>query len=258
MGGTDIRYKEESYVEPNQADLKFLIHEIDFYTNRNTFVNKNDIFSVWTGIRPLIKDDSKEFTEEIVRRHSILIDKDGLITCTGGKWTIYRLMAEQAINKLVRTFKLKTKRGCVTRHIKLLGAQNYSEETINDIKTHLRISYDVAEHLATSYGTRALLISNYTKERPSSFVSEYPHIKEEILYQMDHEMAFKITDVLFNRLMLSYIDVRTAFDLVEIVGEIMKEHYNWSEDYYKEQCEEAKVFLNTAGYSLLNTTEIDL
>lgn len=251
MGATDVKCREQPTAAPKKNDLDFLMHEINYYTDRNIELTNKDVLSVWTGIRPLIRDTSKANTEKIVRKHSIKIDDDGLVTLTGGKWTIYRLMAEQAIDATVKYFKLKTVRNCVTRCVKMLGAQDYSKETAKGIKEALNVPDDIAEHLATSYGTRAFLISEYMRNEYNRIVDDYPFIEEEIYYQMEYEMASKISDVLFNRLLISYVDVRKASEMVEIVGDIMKRHLDWSDEYFKEEVSQCMKYLDTTGLSLL-------
>ncbi|KAF9763763.1 putative glycerol-3-phosphate dehydrogenase [Nosema granulosis] len=251
MGATDIKCNELPRAVPKEEDLEFLMHEVDFYTERNIELRKKDVMSVWTGIRPLIRDTSKANTEKIVRRHSINIDDDGLVTLTGGKWTIYRLMAEQAIDATISKFKLKPTRCCLTKSLKMIGAQTYSDFAIDEIRTHLSVPQDIAEHLATSYGTRAFLISRYMENGYTRLVEDYPYIKEEIYYQMEFEMAVKISDVLFNRLLISYIDVRKASKMVEQIGRIMQRHYEWSEERYETECNQCNGYLETMGLTLL-------
>jgi len=46
--------------------------------------------------------------------------------CKGGKWTTYRHMAEETVDKCVEVFDFKTKNGCVTKGLLLDGAHNWS------------------------------------------------------------------------------------------------------------------------------------
>lgn len=66
----------------------------------------NDILSCWSGIRPLVTDPSKKKdakdTKSIARNHVISISNQGLITITGGKYTTYRAMAKETVDKAIK------------------------------------------------------------------------------------------------------------------------------------------------------------
>ncbi|KAF9587993.1 hypothetical protein IFM89_006872 [Coptis chinensis] len=56
------------------------------------WVQRSDILSTWSGIRPLATDPSSKDTSSISRDHIVNVECPGLITIAGGKWTTYRSM----------------------------------------------------------------------------------------------------------------------------------------------------------------------
>jgi glycerol-3-phosphate dehydrogenase len=54
----------------------------------------------WCGIRPLVVDDANSETKKISRSHVIEISKSGLISLMGGKWTTYRRMGQEVVDKI--------------------------------------------------------------------------------------------------------------------------------------------------------------
>jgi glycerol-3-phosphate dehydrogenase len=60
-----------------------------------------DVRSIWVGLRPLVKpqDDDGDNTKGLSREHTVLVSRSGLVTVTGGKWTTYRAMAEDVLQK---------------------------------------------------------------------------------------------------------------------------------------------------------------
>ncbi len=62
---------------------------------------RDDVRSVWVGLRPLVKpqDDDGDNTKGLSREHTVLVSRSGLVTVTGGKWTTYRAMAEDVLQK---------------------------------------------------------------------------------------------------------------------------------------------------------------
>ena len=57
--------------------------------------------SVWVGLRPLVKPggDDGDNTKQLSREHTVLVGRSGLVTVTGGKWTTYRAMAEDVLER---------------------------------------------------------------------------------------------------------------------------------------------------------------
>jgi glycerol-3-phosphate dehydrogenase len=53
------------------------------------------------------------------------------VTITGGKWTTYRLMAEDAINRAVDSFFLTPDRECQTDDVRLIGAEGWCVSLAN-------------------------------------------------------------------------------------------------------------------------------
>ena len=92
-----------------------------------------DIKSIWVGLRPLVKpaDDDGGNTKGLSREHTILISKSGLVTVTGGKWTTYRAMAEDVLDKCFAANLLSSKPRGVTINLKLIGAQQ-TKQSISD------------------------------------------------------------------------------------------------------------------------------
>ena len=57
-----------------------------------------DVRAMWAGLRPLISDPDAEGTAALSREHVVTVSPSGLVTVTGGKWTTYRVMAEDAVD----------------------------------------------------------------------------------------------------------------------------------------------------------------
>lgn len=82
---------------------------------------------VWAGVRPLFRDARAEGSNrDITRAHTLLDhrDRDGLerfITITGGKFTTFRLMAEEAVDAMCR--HLGDTHACRTREEVLPGSE---------------------------------------------------------------------------------------------------------------------------------------
>ena len=109
-------------------------------------VRPEDVLSSWCGVRPLAADPSRESesTANLVRDHVIFTDPDGLITISGGKWTTYRKMAEDAIDAAEASGQLEGSVGlgggpaeCNTSDLRLIGAETWKRNLNVEVRGRL-------------------------------------------------------------------------------------------------------------------------
>src|SRR3546814_880382 len=120
LGTTDTPLPSAS-LEPRalEKEVDFVLQTAGNYLTR--MPSRSDILSVFAGLRPLAAPDkAASSTKEISRSHKLIVSDTGLITITGGKWTTYREMAEDTVNKAIETGKLNTVR-CNTPGLKIHG-----------------------------------------------------------------------------------------------------------------------------------------
>ncbi len=100
LGTTDTP-REDLAREPRafKEEVGFILSEAARYLTRAP--GRADVRSVWVGLRPLVKpqDDEGENTKGLSREHTVLVSRSNLVTVTGGKWTTYRAMAEDVLQK---------------------------------------------------------------------------------------------------------------------------------------------------------------
>lgn len=112
----------------SEEDIRWVLEEVRSYLSPDIKVRRGDVLSAWSGLRPLVRNPGASKTEGLVRNHMIYVSDSGLLTIAGGKWTTYRAMAEETIDKAVETFGLqgKVKTGCVTDSVRLVGSDGWS------------------------------------------------------------------------------------------------------------------------------------
>lgn len=127
-GTTDAPAPVENDPHPSEEDIRWILEEVRGYLSPDVKVRRGDVLSAWSGLRPLVRDPGASKTEGLVRNHMIYVSDSGLLTIAGGKWTTYRAMAEETIDKAVETFGLqgKVKSGCITDSVRLLGSDGWS------------------------------------------------------------------------------------------------------------------------------------
>ena len=70
-------------------------------------LDRSDIVSTWSGLRPLVADPNGK-PSDISRRHKISMSRPGWWDVTGGKLTTYRLMAEEAVDAITNQLGMTT------------------------------------------------------------------------------------------------------------------------------------------------------
>ena len=85
---------------PLESEVEFLLHHAKRYLLRSP--ERADVQSMFAGLRPLVKRSTGRKTSALSRDHVIRISSNGLVTITGGKWTTYRRMGEDAVDAALK------------------------------------------------------------------------------------------------------------------------------------------------------------
>ncbi|MEN3324427.1 glycerol-3-phosphate dehydrogenase/oxidase [Mariniflexile soesokkakense] len=207
VGTTDTLLDSHS-LEPKALDseVDFIISTANNYLNQE--VSKEDVLSIFAGLRPLaVPKDKSEKTKEISRSHKIIISNSELITITGGKWTTYRRMAQDTINKAISIGKLNHV-SCKTKNVKIHGATEYHDKT----------------HHQYIYGSDQEAIQNLIKEYPElgeTLHVQLPYTKAEIIWAIRYEMARTVEDILARRVRTLFLDARVTLEIIPMVAKML-------------------------------------
>jgi len=220
--GTTDTLRDEPKFEPRPLDkeVEFILNTANRYLNIP--VSKEDVMSVYSGLRPLAapKNNSTK-TKEISRSHKILVSDSGLLSITGGKWTTYRKMAKDAIDKIIALKKLP-KRKCVTKNLSIHGS-------------NLKVNQS---NRLSIYGSDLLEIENLIKSNPKlgeRIHSRLEFTRAEIVFAIRNEMARTIEDVLARRVRILFLDAKAAIEVAPLVGEILKVELNKNDEWREQQ-----------------------
>src|SRR6202142_1452769 len=108
-----------------EQEIEFILATAGQYLTKAP--TRNDVLSVFAGIRPLVRAAPMANTAALSRDHVIHIDRSRLLTICGGKWTTYRHMAEDCINQAA-TFAQLPERPCVTEQLRIHGFAEAGKE----------------------------------------------------------------------------------------------------------------------------------
>ncbi len=249
-GTTDTPCEVTHSPSPPEKDIQFILNEVKNYLTPDIEVRRGDVLSAWSGIRPLVKDPNKADTQSLVRNHVVHVSEPGkLVTIAGGKWTTYRAMAVETVDRAVEELGLGAKRPSATDGLLLEGAHNWTPTMFIRLVQDLGVDSEVAQHLAETYGDRAFSVGKHAvitgKRWPvvgRRLHEEYPYIEAEVRYAC-HEYAATAVDVISKRLRLSFLNVQAAEESLPRIVSIMAEELGWSGREKERQHQAAIQFL---------------
>jgi glycerol-3-phosphate dehydrogenase len=220
VGTTDTPLDTIS-LEPVALDeeINFILQTAEKYLARPP--KREDILCIFAGLRPLAANpDNPASTKEVSRRHKITISSSGLLSIVGGKWTTYRRMAEETINKAIKAGFID-RRKCVTSNLRLTTIENI------DSSDRLHI-----------YGEGSSEIKQMIIENPESgekVDDRLPFTRAEIIWICRNEMPLTIEDILARRTRALFLNARASSDMAAEIAEIMAGELGFEKEWKEEQ-----------------------
>jgi len=234
VGTTDEPAEIAEHPRPSREDIAYLLRHIGRYFDLQ--ISKSDIKAAWSGLRPLIFDPKASDTAKLTRDHLIEQSPSGLITIAGGKWTTYRKMAHDVVDHAVQQFSLKTRSGCRTDHIYLMGGGNYDSQGGVALIEEYGLDTLVALHLNRAYGDRADEVARIAASGYGALLAkDHPYLEAEVLYAVRHECAEQAMDVLAHRTSLALLDTTAAARASGRVIEIMADELGWEPERLRKE-----------------------
>ena len=226
IGTTDTDYQGDlDNPAATLDDVEYLLEAVQ-YTFPGVQIKHDDIISTFAGLRPLVSAPGSP--SALSRKHVIMENKSGLVTITGGKLTIQRLMGEHLTDyvekRLAQEFGVHAQSECRTKE-PLEGAQ------IERVPVS-SVDEPVSKHLAEAYGDNAAWVLAYAEENPAlgkRFAPELPYLMAEPLYAVQHEMALTLCDVLIRRTHVIYEAWNGGLERSRAVARLMAPRLSWDE-----------------------------
>jgi glycerol-3-phosphate dehydrogenase len=207
---------------PGEAD--FLLETVAPYLSHKP--QRGDIRSIFAGIRPLVRAAGISQTSKLGRDHEVRISASGLVSVLGGKWTTYRKMAEDAVDKAARVAELKA-RPATTKSLRIHGHPGESQfERFSE------------------YGSDAPILEQIIRFEPASGdqLSEHlPYRSGHATFAARHEMARTVEDVLARRTRALFLDAEAAIAAAPRVAALLAGEFGRDAQWQAEQVQQFRL-----------------
>lgn len=240
VGTTDTEYNGDRN-EPlaNREDVDYILTQANRVLEPQ--LRYEDIIGIYAGLRPLVSNKSESSTTKLSREHTVDHPAPGFVSVAGGKYTTYRIMAEDVVDLAVKELDREVPKS-VTDNLPIVGADGYHSfvRQIPVIATDANISEKTVEHLLNRYGSLIsevldLIVTNPELAKP--LTNDLPYLRAEIHYAASHEGARSVEDVIARRTRLAFEAVNEGLYLANAIAEIITPVLGWDESEKRQSIE---------------------
>ncbi|HVG26889.1 MAG TPA: glycerol-3-phosphate dehydrogenase/oxidase [Acidobacteriaceae bacterium] len=208
VGTTDVPVNDsasEPHASPSETG--FLTSHIRKYLGRS--LQPADVLSMWSGLRPLVRSTANAATAKLSRDHRITLSPSGLVTVIGGKWTTYRKMGEDTLDRAIE-----------------IGSLPHAPSRTADLKLHgwQPSPQPGTEEPEVLYGSDLDHLRALSKEHPDwndLLHPQLPYRKRDVIWAARHEHARTVADVLARRTRALFLNARATLDIADVVSRLL-------------------------------------
>jgi glycerol-3-phosphate dehydrogenase len=231
VGTTDTPYDGDR-AEPfaSREDVQYILDQANRVLEPK--LNVEEIIGVYAGLRPLVANKKSATTTKLSREHTVDRPAAGFVSIAGGKYTTYRVMGKDAIDRAVIELRRLTQES-VTEKLPLVGADGYFalEQQKDRIAQDSGLDVETVIHLLNRYGSLISEILELISEQPKlakKLDESLPYIKAEIVYAASHEGARTVDDVISRRTRLAFEAREHGVYLADEVALLIAPVLGWS------------------------------
>ncbi len=229
IGTTDTEWSlDRSHPAASAKDIEYLLDQVNQVLERP--LTTDDIEGVYAGLRPLLSGE-RESTSALSREHAVVEPLLGLLLVAGGKFTTYRVMAQDVVDRAAR--RLPGTRPSATDELPLLGADGFQAlwRDRADLARRHGVSVGVVEHLLERYGALTTELLALVDERPElaeALPGAPEYVGAEVTYAARAEGARHLADVLARRTRISMETSHRGVETARRAAELLGAELGWS------------------------------
>jgi glycerol-3-phosphate dehydrogenase len=230
IGTTDSDWTlDRSHPAASARDIEYLLSQVNRVLDRP--LSTSDIEGVYAGLRPLLSGED-DLTSKLSREHAVVEPMLGLMLVAGGKYTTYRVMAQDVVDLAVRRLSGAGVPVSRTADLPLLGADGYQAMWRDraDLARRHGVPVGALEHLLERYGTLVTEVLDLVHSRPelAAPVAGAPeYLAAEVVYAARAEGALHLDDVLTRRTRISIETTHRGDESAAHAAELMGSVLGW-------------------------------
>ncbi|MFD4468424.1 glycerol-3-phosphate dehydrogenase/oxidase [Rhodococcus sp. NPDC058505] len=229
IGTTDTDWNLDlAHPAATKADIDYILGHVNKVLV--TPLTHDDIDGVYAGLRPLLAGESDE-TSKLSREHAVARVAPGMVAIAGGKYTTYRVMAEDAVDLAAEDVPARVAPS-ITEKVPLLGADGYfalANQTVQVGQVYGLHPYRV-KHLLDRYGSlihEVLELGSRTPELLQPITDAPDYLQVEAVYAASREGALHLEDILARRMRISIEYPHRGVNCAEQVAELVAPVLGW-------------------------------
>ncbi|TFV60155.1 UNVERIFIED_ORG: glycerol-3-phosphate dehydrogenase/oxidase [Bacillus sp. AZ43] len=232
VGTTDTPWRlDRDHPAASSADIAYLLDQVNRVLVRP--LTPDDILGVYAGLRPLLAGESDE-TSRLSREHAVVTPVPGLVLVAGGKYTTYRVMAEDAVD--AATAGLPDVPPSTTAGLPLVGADRWTEvrDRAAELAAGSGLPEDAVERLLSRHGDRVGDVLDLARADPDLArpVDGAPaYLAAEVVHAARAEGALHLDDVLTRRTRISIETGHRGVESAPHVARLMASVHGWQPDF---------------------------
>jgi len=237
IGTTDTDYDaDRARPRATADDVDYLLAHVNSVLT--TPLRRDDIVGVYAGLRPLL-DGGADATTKLSREHAVSQPRPGLVVVAGGKFTTYRVMAEDAVDRAVTQLGRGVP-GSRTRGVVIVGGDDWTStwDARFEMSADTGVSAAWVEHLLRRYGSLASEVLDVIGTDPSlaePLAGSDGYLTGEVSYAVTHEGALHLDDVLARRTHVAIQTVDHGARAARRVGDVMAPLLGWGRDRLRDE-----------------------
>jgi glycerol-3-phosphate dehydrogenase len=222
-----------------RADIDYILDRVNEVLLQP--ITDDDIVGVYVGLRPLLApaDADSQSTTKLSREHQVAHPLPGLVTVAGGKYTTYRVMAEDTVDEAMTDLPVVVPPS-VTEDVPLLGAAGYHATRNREasLASRYSLSREAVARMVGRYGdlVEEVLAPTLTDASLAQPVPGAPqYLMAEMRYAATHEGALHLDDLLARRTRISVDTVHRGVDSARAVASLVAPLLGWSAEREQEE-----------------------
>ena len=219
IGTTDLDHAsalDKKYREPfcSQEEIDYLLEALNFLFP-DIKATQKDILSTFSGVRPTIQSGDASKPSSVSRAHE-LWQESGLITITGGKFTTFRLMANETIKAVLGQLGQAAK-----------APRQRIFNPLHETKPKGMAAGSFL-YLSGRHGFETASVLNSAKHGELETIAPLSNIWAEIRWAAHEEGVKHLDDLLLRRVRLGMLLPNGAQDLLPRIRQIAQPELGWS------------------------------